>query len=183
MVLITYYSAVPVSTLHHIQSPTFEQYLHVQAEQHSNPSFSCLCSTLAVPYEKFLQVHYIPHPLCFSPFIQILSSPVRQDLNTLTFDFRFTASPFFRSFDVLCQISIEHINNRLLSFNTSLFLADKVPAREIFYAAMKGISSTMKLSIASSFVNPLALISSMMNSNKLMSTSFTNFVLVFELDY
>ena len=130
-------------------------------------------------YEKFLQVHYIPHPLCFSAILQILSSSVQQDLNTFPFDFRFLANPFFLSFDALCQVSMEHINNRLISFNSSLFIANKVPTTEIFHTNMKEISSTMKLSIVSSFVNPLAMISSMMNNNKLMSTSFTNFLLVF----
>lgn len=180
IILISYYSAVSVSTLHQSISPTFEQYLHAQAEQHSNPSFFCRCSTLAVPYEKFLQVSYIPHPLCFSHLLQILSSAqVQNDLTTLPFDFRFLANAFFLSFDALCQVSVEHISNRLMSFNSSLFVTDTMLAPEIFSSAINEISSTMKLSIVSSFVNPLAMISSTMNNNKLMGTLFTNFVFVF----
>ncbi|CAF4349076.1 unnamed protein product, partial [Rotaria sordida] len=58
-----------VMTSHQIESPTFEQFIQLQTEQYSNPSFSCPCSTFAIAHEKFIQIKYDLHPFCWSDFI------------------------------------------------------------------------------------------------------------------
>ena len=180
IVLITYYSAVNVTVLYEIESPSFEQFLRIQDEQDSNPSFACPCSTIAMPHETFIQVNYTLHPVCVSPSLPILSSKYGEYLNGFIFDFRLLARPFFLSLGVLCNVSSQHINNRLTMFNTSLFIADKALHRETFDTAIKETILTMTMSIASSFASTFTLISTIINNNKLMGMSLTNFVILFQ---
>jgi len=73
VILITYYGTERVVTIYQIESPIFEQFIDLQSDQQSNPSFSCPCSTITSMYENIIDVTYTLHPLCSSDFVYKLN--------------------------------------------------------------------------------------------------------------
>ncbi|CAF3892210.1 unnamed protein product [Rotaria sordida] len=140
IVLITYYSMERVMTSHQIKSPTFEQFIQLQIEQYSNPSFSCPCSTLAIAHEKFIQIKYDLHPFCWSEFISkgwyFYDDINWYNENYYTYDFRILKRLFFASLYSFCGVSYDHIQLSLIAFNSSLFVANKALAPQIFVTEM-----------------------------------------------
>ena len=175
-ILISYYSVERITSLHRIESPTFEQFIYFEQNQRSNPSFSCPCSTLVMNYKDFIQIDYDLHPLCSSDFVQLqrLENPlINQFMPT---DLRARAPAFFHSLTAICQISDDYIKNSLISFNTSSILLNKALSPEAFNIEVNTIKETFTSSSSRSFARNLAIILNMTWSNGLMSGRRTNFL-------
>jgi hypothetical protein len=112
VILITYYGTERVVTIYQIESPIFEQFIDLQSDQQSNPSFSCPCSTITSMYENIIDVTYTLHPTLFFGFC------LQTQHNYFFYDFRTLGSIFFYSLASLGEVSIEYIH----VVNASLFV-------------------------------------------------------------
>ena len=180
IILISYYSAVNVLTSYRIEAPSFEQFLHLQAEQRFNPSLSCPCSIIATTYEKFIQIDYTLHPFCYSYLLQAALTAYDRRSIIFTYDFRSLAKSFFTNLITLCKISTQYIENRLITFNTSIFVADQMPTPQKFAVVTEEIFGSMKMSTIRSFMNTLYLITNMTRSNEVISGFYTNYLFRFD---
>ncbi|CAF1096560.1 unnamed protein product [Adineta ricciae] len=181
IVLTSYHSTVRVTTVHQIEFPTIDEFINLLADQYWNPSFSCPCSTIAIPYEKFFHINYTLHPVCSSYFVhqQWINHKPPEQLYNERFDFRLVHGSFFNALLSFCQASINHIDQSLNSFNKTLFITEKVLTSETFEAEVNSNFMIFKKSIIRSFARDIALISDMTRMNGLMSTQETNFGFMF----
>ncbi|CAF3184812.1 unnamed protein product [Rotaria sp. Silwood2] len=177
--LVTYYVFERVTLLYHIESPTLEQFIHLQQDQLINNSLSCPCSTLAIQYEDIIQIDYVYHPVCSSRF----SNPDRIEVigyqaTYFFLDFRVLAPSFFNALGLYCEVAAKHIEKSLASFIRLLFVNDQALNLEVFTEKTNAIINNFKSSTTRAFVCDLTIISNMTHNNGLMTTHSTNFVLI-----
>ena len=180
VVLISYYAAERVTTFHQIESPTFEQFIHLQNDQNANPSLSCPCLTLTTAYKDLIKVDYILHPFCSSDFVQQNWFNYSLHHDVFIMDFRFLAPSFFHSLASYCIAASSYIEESLISFYATSFIADQALASKIFAEQANAIFNTFKSTATRSFTHDLAVISNVTRTNAIISSKGTNFELYLE---
>ncbi|CAF1235164.1 unnamed protein product [Adineta steineri] len=179
VILISYYSTVNINILYEIKSPTYEKFIKLVADQHSNPSFSCPCSTLAIMNNKFITVDYILHSFCNSHSLQDALIAYELNLKFHAYDFRNLASTLFSSLSFLCLESDQYIVQRITLFNSTSYIANKALAPETFDLETNKINEAFTQSTTHSFVTMFTLTSMMTQNNMLVNSKMTNFGLNF----
>ena len=175
IILISYYSTIPVSISYQIKSPTFDQYLALENQQRTNPSFICPCSTLAISYETFVNIKYVLHPFCNAKSLQQILISIMSTQLFLLIDFRKASKPFFEGLVALCELSVEHIDKNINSFNSSTFITNLVYNPIVFEKKIDEVINTFKSSTEISLLNILNFLSTMERNNLLFNTQGTNF--------
>ena len=177
VILISYYVAERVSINYEFPSPTFDQFIRLENEQHSNPTLSCPCSSFTTAYKDMIQIEYTLHSLCSSNFVQPEWLDLLSTGTTLyhTYDFRRTALRLFTTLASYCKIAIVHIDNSLIRFNATFFVADHALGPLAYAEEIQTIVDAFKTSTTRAFSRDLSLMSNMTRNNQLMSGQATNY--------
>ena len=118
VIIVFYYSIAPYVHTVVIKTPTFVEYSTLSEER----LLECSCTTLAVKYEKFVQLKPFYHQLCRSYFVsdefinQLLLLYEQSWNNSISTDFRRIAVFQFRTLCTLCQLTRKTIEDNVKIF-------------------------------------------------------------------
>ena len=130
-----------------------------QLKSQFNDTLECPCSNLSIPYQTFVSLKAIFHPICSSdlqPIIEILFNYTETLSNNK--DFRFTAALQFHLLTVLCSSVNEIITAYLIDFNKTSFTNILLLEESNFRHQVKEIIVEFIQMITSHFLNSLKMI-------------------------
>ena len=164
-----------------VYHPTVSMFEQLALTNHS--SLSCPCTTISIPYENFVHVDTIVHPICStSPYVVDLDDEwlkLAFDGNNHSYrwpmDVRktFTASwTFIRSFCIHSQLIL---HDALSVFNATSLATGKALTRGYILSAVVATLNQLQITAPASLVRTLATISQTASSNLFVSAWDTNF--------
>ena len=173
-VLLTYHSAIRVTVHHEVSSPSYEDYVQLEDQRGSNPSFTCPCSRVSIQYEQIFRVTYALHPFCTDP--SVMRSMLNFTRSTFFIhDFRVVFPTYVLSFAQLCQLSAHFIDTTISVFNASTYVTDHMIPNQTLTDRTQTIFEEFIKSTSRSFANSIDLISNLTRMNELISSKGNSF--------
>ncbi|CAF1291112.1 unnamed protein product [Adineta ricciae] len=152
-------------------NPTEFDYLKLA--QSYPTSLSCPCTSISIPYSKFLYTapHY--HQICSSDLISSdwLGYVSILDENTLYYslDYRLHVNSYFRSLKTFCEQAKETIDNALEIFLQTQFVGSQVLSRELFESQMNSSIENWQSETINQFQRTIQLLRATTQGNQLMN--------------
>ena len=101
----------------------------------------CPCSQIAIPYNSFLSLSPVYHPVCSSLYISIywinsITGETSPHSYVYQRDFHSAGQAFFITLDGLCSLSRSTLSHQLYSFNRSTLITNEaIPRQELIIRA------------------------------------------------
>ncbi|CAF3662865.1 unnamed protein product [Adineta steineri] len=152
-----------------------------QLFQKHKDKLKCLCSSIASPYKRFMNIEARFHEICSSPFA---SKEGRLDLTVdlvanlskyFQKDYRRFLSAHLQYLEGLCQLSNQTVNIFIQQFHTSLFTAAELLPETNFHERLDATLNQSKLNVPTSLTHLFFLIRMLNDGNAFISTYGTNF--------
>ena len=171
LIILSFYTLLTyVIQIVSIDNPTFHIYTKL-AEK--NPT--CPCKRISTEYQKFVMFKPTFHSICASNFVtQNWTNYLQTHVVTHQLDFRAISEVFFISLSDFCQLSLETIKNKLLSFNSTKHVTKNLQSSYLFESEMQQIVNFFIRTTSSSFLEFLSILRRTTIANQLLTTS-TNF--------
>lgn len=139
--LFLYSSLAPITKTIIIQQPSLSDYK--QLEQKYSNALVCPCNSVSNEYNKFIS-SFTPifNQICLSDFV---SNSWLNYVNYRSFlerqyhyiwDFRHSAYAFFAIIRTICMLASQTINDRLITFNSTILLTENVISEDTFLSNM-----------------------------------------------
>jgi hypothetical protein len=178
-VLFLYTSLIDITETVNVKVSSIEQYSQLY-NLHSQ-TLTCDCTQISINYEKFIQIQYTFHQVCYSDFvtqdwfIYLATSPGNS--GTFYDTFRVTSTFAFQALNTLCTLVNQTISNRLIQFYSSQYVSASVTPLNVFQSQTKIFISEFILSTTNDFLLSLSMIRNTTQSNALISGQLTNYKL------
>ena len=175
IILIIYKSAVTITTIVTIESPTIEQLNDLSLRYPR--ILSCPCSKISSDYAAFITISYSLHPVCNSDFITDQWFDYTIDLNQSTYqlDFRVQGTLYFQAIRSLCELAKDNIESNLAQFLSNTYISTSAISQRLFESHINSTIQQFISSMINTFTWSLQVIRSTTHYNALISASFTNF--------
>ncbi|CAF0736565.1 unnamed protein product [Adineta steineri] len=176
-ILLLYTSLINITQTVNVKTPSIEEYS--QLYNSYSQTLTCGCTQISINYEKFIQIQYTLHQICYSDFITqewidyLATSPGKNELYYE--DFRLTSTFTFQTMNALCTLVNQTILNRLIQFNSSQYVSASVTPKNVFQLQTKAFISQFILSTTDNFLLSLSMIRNTTQSNALLSGQLNNF--------
>ncbi|CAF1369911.1 unnamed protein product, partial [Didymodactylos carnosus] len=181
VILLFYTSLTATTQTVTVKEPSITQYTQIY-EKYSK-TVSCPCSTIIVPYAKFLQLQPTYHQICSSDFvkqkwfdyIENYAGSSNTALGVLDNDFLLTGSSRMQLLKSFCQLSQSTIIDEMQVFYSTGYATATVTPFELFSKEFDGNIQLFISTTISTFIPLLQLISGTTQGNSLLSIFETNF--------
>ncbi len=107
--------------------------MHLQSLQ--SAKLSCPCNTITIPFNAFIILKPVFHPVCSSPFVTRTWSDAIFFENASTYlpiDIRSTLSAQYQLLSSLCELAQQTVNDALQTFETTQFISTQVILNQSF---------------------------------------------------
>ncbi|CAF1587044.1 unnamed protein product, partial [Adineta steineri] len=175
-VLTGYISQIQVEKTFEISYPNYDQYLNLYKRY--STIVSCPCTTVSIPYEKFINIKATYHQVCQSIYTTnfwinlIKSSSIYQQPSPT---FRYVGGPLFQLLTSFCSSTNTTIDQGLNNFYKTLFISGTVMSLEIFQTQTNELIQIFISSTTNSFIRSLDIIRETTSNNGIISGLLTNF--------
>ncbi|CAF1528897.1 unnamed protein product, partial [Adineta ricciae] len=160
-----------------IVQPTIPKYTELYLTY--SQTVSCECQQISITYQKFLQIKYTFHQICYRIFITqdwINYFLWYNSQSTLTKnDFRFTSANRFQSLNTFCDLVNQTINNHLTQFYSNQYVTASVVPSFTFESQIDSSISQFISSMTNDFLSSLSTARQMIQSNALLTGQLTNY--------
>ncbi|CAF1549821.1 unnamed protein product [Adineta steineri] len=176
-ILVLYTSLVHITGTVNVKTPSIQEY--EQLYNSYNQTLTCECTQISINYEKFIQIQYTLHQVCYSDFVTqkwinyLATSNVTY--GKYTDDFRSSGTYVFQTISAFCTLVNQTILNRLTEFNSSQYVSASVTPSSIFQLQTNAFISQFKSSTRIDFLLSLSMIRNITQSNALFSGRLTNY--------
>ncbi|CAF1442866.1 unnamed protein product [Adineta steineri] len=149
-------------------------------QQHKD-KLNCPCSSIASPYNQFVNIKARFHEICSSPFaskegrLNLTSNLNPNSPDYTQTDYRRFLSAHLQFLEGLCQLSDKTVNIFTQQFLSSLFVTNELLSEMNFDQRLNLTIKQSKLNIATTLTPLLFLIRMINNGNAFISTYGTNF--------
>ncbi|CAF1558151.1 unnamed protein product [Didymodactylos carnosus] len=178
VVLVLYTSLMNITTTITVNSPAIAQYTALYMDY--SATLTCYCTTISMPYQKFISIHSTYHQVCTSNFTSQLWLDYLTNLRQTTVfdhpDFRNTGAYSFQTLVALCALTNETISNNLVVFNSTSFISPTVVSNKTFQLQAQSFIDLFILATKNSFSTSMKLVRDTTQGNGLMSGLRTNFI-------
>ncbi|CAF1413893.1 unnamed protein product [Adineta steineri] len=184
-ILLLYISLINITQTVNVKAPSIQQY--EQLYNSYSQALTCECTQISINYEKFIQIQYTLHQLCYSDFITqewtnyLATSYGNNVLNNE--DFRVTSTFTFQAMSAFCTLVNQTISNSLTEFYSSQYVSASVTPENVFQLQTKAFISQFILSTTDNFLLSLSMIQDTTQSNTLLSGELNNFEFSFDNYY
>ena len=195
IILIVYLSLENITYTVTIENPTVTQFnsLYQQYRQ----SVRCKCTTLPIEYQSFISLQPTGlHPVCSSYLIYSTSPWITVDYPSVQIsqryftnlfpnvdDFRHISSAFFQGIHLLCQLSNQTINAKLLTFKSTVFITPYLIFNQQFNVQTNQLITQFIENTARSLISTLLLNNNLTHGNMLISALLTDSTVAHFSDY
>jgi hypothetical protein len=160
-----------------VKTPSIEEYS--QLYNLYSPTLTCDCTQISINYEKFIDIQYTFHQVCYSDFVTqdwfgyLAISPGNS--GTFYDTFRVTSTFAFQALNAFCVLVNQTISNGLIQFYSSQYVSASVTPSNVFQLQTKAFISQFILSTTNDFLLSLSMIRNTTQSNSLFSGQITNY--------
>ena len=176
LILLLFTSAVAVTTMVIIKTPTLDQYSLLYSKY--SQTLTCPCTQISINYNTFLQVNYTLHNVCSSGFITRLWSDylmTSYSRDTSVFgDFRLTGSFSFQALSAFCELVNDTLSDSLARFYSNQHFSISVTPLELFQSQTQALVRLLMSTTTNSFSSSLKMIRDTTQANGLLSALYTN---------
>ncbi|CAF3836042.1 unnamed protein product [Rotaria sp. Silwood1] len=172
VIVIIINTVVPIVVVNkRLQLSSLIQYEKLISQYDS--SFHCPCSTISIPYQKFITINVTYHQICSSDFIkdiwiQYLSNNNYSTISART-DIRVSIGALFQLLSELCQHSQTTIQNAIDEFLIKTFLSVEIVSESQFLLQINDITGYLESNTARLFSHSLQLLRSFVHGNTYVS--------------
>jgi hypothetical protein len=162
-----------------IYDPSLETYQELQKK--FSTSFTCPCSTAAIPYKNFLVTKTAVHQICSSDFVsqEWINALYRPDASIHgAIDFRTTANSQFQLLKTICRLARNNIFDALSDLNNTQLLTARVLPKTEVYMQTQVSSERIRTDTLVHFNDALKLIELSTRGSRLASALNTNYVIL-----
>ena len=126
-----------------IKTPSIEVYSKLYNLH--NQVLTCDCSQISINYEKFINIQYTFHQICYSQYvtqdwIDYLAT-LSQTTGLLSDDFRVTSTFAFQTLSAFCALVNQTISNSLIQFYSTQYVSASVTSSNVFQSQTKSFVS------------------------------------------
>ena len=139
-------------------------------------TLKCPCENIAITQNTFISLHPDFHHLCTSDFVsRNWSAHITATADAyVSKDFSYVGGPFFQALAAFCDLAKAHLNNALLTFNSTRFISTTALAENSFMQRVQLVTDAFETNTIGTFIQPFNVIRETTYSNSLMSGLFTN---------
>lgn len=179
LVLLIYTATETITQTVTIQEPSLDQYQTLYDEQPEK--LVCPCSTITSPYQSFLSVDSIFHPVCASDFVNDNWMNYKYSSNTTLYllDFRNVMSSIAHYLELYCELANKTIFDALIAFNTTQLVSVELLSENLFHKKTQQLNQPFIQSTVRIFSYNLESIRTTTKGNSIMSGLNTNAVILF----
>jgi hypothetical protein len=176
-ILLLYNLLINITETVNIKAPSINEYSQLY-NLHSQ-TLACDCTQISINYEKFIQIQYTFHQVCYSDFvtqdwIDYLATSYGSFKVPID-DFRWTSTFAFQALHSLCILVNQTISNRLVQFYSSQYVSASVTPSNVFQSQTNVSISQFILSTTNDLLLSLSMIRNTTQSNSLYSGQLTNY--------
>ncbi|CAF0887032.1 unnamed protein product [Adineta steineri] len=133
-------------------------------------TLTCPCSSISIEYKQFISFQPTFHQICSSDFVTTnwIESFVSR-VTLVRYDIRSIGSIYFTTLSKFCNLSLETINNALLSFNSTKYTTRNVQQLDLFQSQTEKIIDDLEKSTTNSFLQLLSIYKHTFIDNALFS--------------
>lgn len=125
-----------------IETPSAEDFIILQSLQYAK--ISCPCQTITTPYEAFITLEPVFHPVCSSGFVTREWSDTLFYENAsmyLPVDIRSTLSAQYQLLSSLCALAQQTVDNEVRLFKATQFTSTQVILNSSFQVQVRPYES------------------------------------------
>ncbi|CAF3532469.1 unnamed protein product [Adineta steineri] len=182
--LLLYISLINITEIVNVKAPSIQEY--EQLYNSYNQTLTCDCTQISINYEKFIQIQYTLHQVCYSDFVtqEWFDYLVAWPGNDGPFydTFRVMGVFVFQALSTLCILVDRTILNRLTQFNSTQYVSASVAPSNVFQLQTDAFVSQFLSSTTNEFLLSLAMIRKTTQGNALASGQFTNYRFYYDSD-
>jgi hypothetical protein len=178
-----YMSSILQSKVFTLKNPSKQTFDELNSNPRYSPTLQCPCQNLTIPYSRFIQISAHFHQICTSDFVVtnsqwiklfsgfLLSSGYSYD------DFRLFLIPQFRALASLCRSANETVTDAVNAFLAGNLITNQADPNETVQSRTTSIVSQFKQSTTGSFTTIFKHVQDMIESNRFLSTTMSNWYL------
>ncbi|CAF1025688.1 unnamed protein product [Adineta steineri] len=182
--LLLYISLINITEIVNVKAPSIREY--EQLYNSYNQTLTCDCTQISINYEKFIEIQYTLHQVCYSDFVtqEWFDYLVAWPGNDGPFydTFRVMGVFVFQALSTLCILVDRTILNRLTQFNSTQYVSASVAPSNVFQLQTDAFVSQFLSSTTNEFLLSLAMIRKTTQGNALASGQFTNYRFYYDSD-
>jgi hypothetical protein len=176
-ILLLYTSLINITQTVNVKSPSTEEYSQLYNLQ--GQRLTCDCTQISINYQKFIQIQYTFHQVCYSDFVTQVWIDYLATLpgnSGIFYDtFRALSTFAFQALNTLCILVNETISNDLVQFYSNQYVSAFMTPSDVFQSQTKAFISQFISSTTNDFLLSLSMIRNTTQSNGLLSGQFTNY--------
>ncbi|CAF3670536.1 unnamed protein product, partial [Adineta steineri] len=155
--LFLYSALTPLTKTVVVEQPSLSDYTQLE-EKYSN-TLLCTCTSVSNEYDKFIS-SFTPtfNQVCSSDFVSnewlnyVNYRSFLEPQYHFTWDFRHSAYGFFAMLRTLCVLAKQTIDDRLISFHSTVLLTENTISEDIFLANINAIRDQFTNASANDFI-------------------------------
>ncbi|CAF1009990.1 unnamed protein product [Adineta steineri] len=176
-ILFLYISLINITQTVNVKAPSIQEY--TQLYNSYSQALTCECTQISINYEKFIQIQYTLHEVCYSDYvtqewIDYLATSYGNSVPNSE-DFRVTSTFIFQAMSAFCTLVNQTISNSLTQFYSSQYVSASVTPSNVFQLQTKAFISQFISSTRNEFLLSLVMIRNITQSNALFSGILTNY--------
>jgi hypothetical protein len=163
LILITTYTAINFRLeIQTVDYPSEKEFIRLQSLYPS--TLICPCSASVIPYQSFVSLSPLYHPLCSSFFVsdewvKVLTD-VKDSKNFLGDDFRYSAPMIFNTYSTLCQLANITLFNAWEVLGRSFIISDAAWSESSLQARVDVIIQQFQRRTVSDFTRGILILQS-----------------------
>ncbi|CAF3849088.1 unnamed protein product [Adineta steineri] len=179
-VILSLYTAVrPQTLINTYMQPSLDIYNRLLLDHPD--SIQCPCSSISIPYGKFIDIEPVFHQICSSEFVSdewrtnILAGLVSNLSIYTQDDYRRFLSAHLQFLSGLCNLSKQSTNDSISQFLSSSFVTAHLLPESIFHVQIEPFITKSKSNTPTDFARLLSLLRAISHGNAIITSYGTNF--------